>query len=110
MKAVLMASDALKAGSANIVVAGGMESMTNAPYILPKARGGYRMGHGEIKDHMFLDGLEDAETGRLMGSFAQDMANTKGFTREQMDNFAISSLKKLKQRLQKDISKMKSSL
>ncbi len=61
---------------------------------LPKARGGYRMGHGEIKDHMFLDGLEDAETGRLMGSFAQDMANTKGFTREQMDNFAISSLKK----------------
>ena len=67
MKAVLMASDALKAGSANIVVAGGMESMTNAPYILPKARGGYRMGHGEIKDHMFLDGLEDAETGRLMG-------------------------------------------
>ncbi|PRD30406.1 UNVERIFIED_CONTAM: atoB [Trichonephila clavipes] len=94
MKAVLMASDTLKAGSANIVVAGGMESMTNAPYILPKARGGYRMGHGEIKDHMFLDGLEDAETGRLMGSFAQDMANTKGFTREQMDNFAISSLKK----------------
>ncbi len=76
MKAVLMASDALKAGSANIVVAGGMESMTNAPYILPKARGGYRMGHGEIKDHMFLDGLEDAETGRLM------------------DNFAISSLQK----------------
>lgn len=94
MKAVLMASDTLKAGSANIIVAGGMESMTNAPYILPKARGGYRMGHGEIKDHMFLDGLEDAETGRLMGSFAQDMANTKGFTREQMDNFAISSLKK----------------
>ncbi len=96
MKAVLMASDTLKAGSANIIVAGGMESMTNAPYILPKARGGYRMGHGEIKDHMFLDGLEDAETGRLMGSFAQDMANTKGFTREQMDNFAISSLKKRK--------------
>ncbi len=94
MKAVLMASDTLKAGSANIIVAGGMESMTNAPYILPKARGGYRMGHGEIKDHMFLDGLEDAETGRLMGSFAQDMANTKGFTREQMDDFAISSLKK----------------
>ncbi|HBI2331808.1 thiolase family protein, partial [Acinetobacter baumannii] len=60
MKAVLMASDTLKAGSANIIVAGGMESMTNAPYILPKARGGYRMGHGEIKDHMFLDGLEDA--------------------------------------------------
>ncbi|MCW1258420.1 acetyl-CoA C-acyltransferase [Acinetobacter baumannii] len=94
MKAVLMASDTLKAGSANIIVAGGMESMTNAPYILPKARGGYRMGHGEIKDHMFLDGLEDAETGRLMGSFAQDMANTRGYTREQMDDFAIRSLKR----------------
>ncbi len=94
MKAVLQASDALKAGSAKIVVAGGMESMSNAPYLLPKARGGYRMGHGEIKDHMFLDGLEDAETGRLMGSFAQDAANQKGFSREQMDNFAINSLKK----------------
>jgi len=94
MKAVLMASDTLKAGSANIIVAGGMESMTNAPYVLPKARAGYRIGHGEIKDHMFFDGLEDAETGRLMGSFAQDMANTRGYTREQMDDFAISSLKK----------------
>lgn len=94
MKAVLQASDALKAGSANIIVAGGMESMSNAPYLLPKARGGYRMGHGDIKDHMFLDGLEDAETGRLMGSFAQDAANQKGFSREQMDNFAINSLKK----------------
>ncbi|QIO08053.1 thiolase family protein [Acinetobacter lanii] len=94
MKAVMQAADMIKAGSANIVVAGGMESMTNAPYVLPKARGGFRMGHGEIKDHMFLDGLEDAETGRLMGSFAQDMANTKGYTREQMDNFAIRSLKR----------------
>ncbi|WP_191112636.1 thiolase family protein [Acinetobacter lwoffii] len=94
MKAVMQAADMIKAGSANIVVAGGMESMTNAPYVLPKARGGFRMGHGEIKDHMFLDGLEDAETGRLMGSFAQDMANTKGYTREQMDDFAIRSLKR----------------
>lgn len=94
MKAVMQAADMIKAGSANIVVAGGMESMTNAPYVLPKARGGFRMGHGEIKDHMFLDGLEDAETGRLMGPFAQDMANTKGYTREQMDDFAIRSLKR----------------
>ncbi|MEN8407873.1 thiolase family protein [Acinetobacter seifertii] len=94
MKAVMQAADMIKAGSAEIVVAGGMESMTNAPYILPKARAGYRMGHGEIKDHMFLDGLEDAETGRLMGSFAQDMANTRGYTREQMDDFAIRSLKR----------------
>ena len=94
MKAVMQAADMIKAGSAEIVVAGGMESMTNAPYVLPKARGGFRMGHGEIKDHMFLDGLEDAETGRLMGSFAQDMANTRGYTREQMDAFAIRSLER----------------
>ncbi|WP_065717702.1 thiolase family protein [Acinetobacter baumannii] len=94
MKAVMQAADMIKAGSAKIVVAGGMESMTNAPYVLPKARAGYRMGHGEIKDHMFFDGLEDAETGRLMGSFAQDMANTRGYTREQMDDFAIRSLKR----------------
>ena len=94
MKAVMQAADMIKAGSATYVVAGGMESMTNAPYVLPKARGGFRMGHGEIKDHMFLDGLEDAETGRLMGSFAQDMANSKGYTREQMDEFAIRSLKR----------------
>ena len=94
MKAVMQAADMIKAGSAEIVVAGGMESMSNAPYVLPKARGGYRMGHGEIKDHMFLDGLEDAETGRLMGSFAQDMANSRKYTREQMDDFAIHSLKR----------------
>lgn len=94
MKAVMQAADMIKAGSATYVVAGGMESMTNAPYVLQKARGGFRMGHGEIKDHMFLDGLEDAETGRLMGSFAQDMANNKGYTREQMDEFAIRSLKR----------------
>ncbi|AWA47159.1 thiolase family protein [Acinetobacter junii] len=100
MKAVMQAADMIKAGSAEIVVAGGMESMTNAPYVLPKARAGYRMGHGEIKDHMFFDGLEDAETGRLMGSFAQDMANTRGYTRQQMDDFAIRSL----QRAQKAIT------
>lgn len=94
MKAVMQAADMIKAGSAEIVVAGGMESMTNAPYLLPKARGGFRMGHGEVKDHMFFDGLEDAETGRLMGSFAQDMANSRGYSREQMDNFAIRSLKR----------------
>ena len=94
MKAVMQAADAIKAGSASIIVAGGMESMSNAPYILTKARAGYRMGHGEVKDHMFLDGLEDAETGRLMGSFAQDMANRKGYTRQQMDDFAIRSLKR----------------
>ena len=68
--------------------------MTNAPYLMTKARAGFRMGHGEVKDHMFFDGLEDAETGRLMGSFAQDMANKKGYTREQMDDFAIRSLKR----------------
>ncbi len=94
MKAVMQASDMIKAGSAQVVVAGGMESMSNAPYILPKARAGLRMGHGEVKDHMFLDGLEDAETGRLMGSFAQDMANSRGYSREQMDEFAIRSLKR----------------
>lgn len=97
MKAVMQGMDMLKAGSADVVVAGGMESMSNAPYVMPKARGGFRMGHGEIKDHMFLDGLEDAETGRLMGSFAQDKANTLGYTREQMDEFAIRSLKRAQQ-------------
>jgi acetyl-CoA C-acetyltransferase len=92
MKATMFAHDLLVAGSVDIVVSGGMESMTNAPYILQKARNGFRMGHGEIKDHMFLDGLEDAETGRLMGSFAQDMADKLGLSRESMDEFAITSL------------------
>ncbi len=92
LKAVMQAHDAIKAGSANIVVAGGMESMTNAPYIMPQARAGYRMGHNAVKDHMFADGLEDAETGKLMGQFAQAMADERGITREQMDNFAIESL------------------
>ena len=92
MKATMFAHDLLVAGSVDIAVSGGMESMTNAPYILQKARSGYRMGHGEIKDHMFLDGLEDAETGRLMGSFAQDMADKLGLSRESMDEFAMTSL------------------
>lgn len=92
MKAAMQASDAIKAGSAKIIVIGGMESMTNAPYLLPKARSGYRMGHGQVIDHMFMDGLEDAGTGRAMGSFAQDMADKKGYSREQMDEFAIRSL------------------
>ena len=92
LKAVMQAFDGIRAGSFNVAVAGGMESMTNAPYIMPGARGGYRMGHKEVKDHMFLDGLEDAETGKLMGQFAQEMANDKGYSREQMDDFAIESL------------------
>ena len=94
MKAVMQAADAIKAGSAQIVVAGGMESMSNAPYLLEKARAGYRMGHGKIIDHMFQEGLEDAETGLSMGVLAQDMADQKGYTREQQDTFAISSLNK----------------
>lgn len=86
MKATMMAHDAIAAGTNDIMVSGGMESMSNAPYILPKARGGYRMGHGQVMDHMFLDGLEDARSGRLMGSFAQDMATTLGLTREAMED------------------------
>ncbi|MDP2561263.1 acetyl-CoA C-acyltransferase [Psychrobium sp. 1_MG-2023] len=92
MKAVMMAHDFVAAGSANIVVAGGMESMSLSPYMLPKARAGMRMGHGEVKDHMFLDGLEDAYTGKAMGIFAQQTADDNGFTREQMDEYAITSL------------------
>lgn len=94
MKAVMQAADAVKAGSAEIVVAGGMESMSNAPYLLDKARSGYRMGHGKITDHMFQEGLEDAETGLSMGILAQEMADKKGYTREQQDAFAINSLNK----------------
>lgn len=94
MKATMLAHDLIKAGTNDIMVAGGMESMSNAPYILPKARGGYRMGHGQIMDHMFLDGLEDARTGRLMGSFAQDMATTLGLGRADMDAFAVESLRR----------------
>ncbi|MFC4161532.1 acetyl-CoA C-acetyltransferase [Chitinimonas lacunae] len=93
MKAIMLAHDLLRAGSNSVMVAGGMESMSNAPYLLPKARSGYRLGHGELKDHMFLDGLEDAyERGRLMGTFAEDCADQYGFSRERQDQFAIESL------------------
>ncbi|HJP35846.1 MAG TPA: acetyl-CoA C-acyltransferase [Gammaproteobacteria bacterium] len=93
MKAVMFAHDAIKAGSAEIVVAGGMESMTNSPYLLPKVRDGMRLGHGEVLDHMFYDGLEDAyEKGRLMGTFAEDCATKYGFSREAQDAYAIESL------------------
>lgn len=93
MQAAIMAHDQLLAGSADVIVAGGMESMTNAPYLLDKARGGYRMGHGRIIDHMFMDGLEDAyDKGRLMGTFAEDCAQKGDFSREAQDAFAIASL------------------
>lgn len=93
MRAVMNGFDALKAGSASIVVAGGMESMSNAPYLLPKARAGYRMGHQQVMDHMFLDGLEDAyDRGRLMGTFAEDTAQAYQFSRAEQDAFAIRSL------------------
>jgi len=95
MKAAMFAHDLLLAGSASVAVAGGMESMTNAPYLLDRARGGYRMGHGKVLDHMFLDGLEDAyDKGRLMGTFAEDCAEAYQFTREAQDAFAIASLTK----------------
>jgi acetyl-CoA C-acetyltransferase len=93
MKATMLANDLLLAGSNEVMIAGGMESMSNAPYLLPKARGGYRLGHGQVMDHMFLDGLEDAyEKGRLMGTFAEDCAGLYGFTREQQDAYAVASL------------------
>ncbi|MCW5752051.1 MAG: acetyl-CoA C-acyltransferase [Alphaproteobacteria bacterium] len=95
MKAAMLAHDLLLAGDNRIMVAGGMESMTNAPYLLPKARGGLRLGHGEVKDHMFLDGLEDAyDRGRLMGTFAEDTAQAYQFTREAQDAYAIESLRR----------------
>jgi acetyl-CoA C-acetyltransferase len=100
MKAAMLAHDLLAAGTNDIMVAGGMESMTNAPYLLPKARSGYRMGHQQVIDHMFLDGLEDAYTrddrgtGRLMGTFAEDCAAKYAFTREEQDRFAIASLER----------------
>ena len=93
MKAAMLGHDGLAAGAVEVIVAGGMESMTNAPYLLPKARGGLRLGHGAVKDHMFLDGLEDAyEPGRLMGTYAEDTARHYQFTREQQDSYAIESL------------------
>jgi acetyl-CoA C-acetyltransferase len=93
MKATMIAHDLIAAGSASIAVAGGMESMTNAPYLLDRARGGYRLGHGRVIDHMFLDGLEDAyDKGRLMGTFAEDCAEAYQFTRAAQDNYAVTSL------------------
>ena len=95
MKATMLANDLLLAGTNRVMVAGGMESMSNAPYLLPKARTGYRMGHQQVLDHMFLDGLEDAyDKGRLMGSFAEDCASKYAFTREAQDAFAVASLER----------------
>ncbi len=95
MRAAMFAHDMLLAGSADVIVAGGMESMTNAPYFLPKARGGMRMEHGQVLDHMFLDGLEDAyDKGRLMGTFAENCASSYKFSRESQDAFAVESLRR----------------
>lgn len=94
MKSVMLSHDLIRAGTNQVMVAGGMESMSNAPYLLPKARGGLRMGHGELQDCMFTDGLEDAKTGRLMGAFAQDVADQHQLTREAMDEYAIGSLRR----------------
>ncbi|RMF20121.1 MAG: acetyl-CoA C-acyltransferase [Gammaproteobacteria bacterium] len=103
MKATMLAHDLIRAGTNDLMIAGGMESMSNAPYVLEKARSGYRMGHGEVKDHMFLDGLEDAETGRLMGSFAQEVADRFGLTREAMDAYAIESLTRAKKAIESGV-------
>ncbi|WP_448118894.1 acetyl-CoA C-acyltransferase [Pseudomonas serbica] len=98
MEAAILAHDMLVAGSAEVVVAGGMESMSNAPYLLDRARSGYRMGHGRVLDSMFLDGLEDAyDKGRLMGTFAEDCAETNGFSREAQDAFAVASTTRAQQ-------------
>ena len=98
MKAAMFAADLLTANSSDVAVAGGMESMTNAPYLLPKARSGLRMGHGQVIDHMFYDGLEDAyDKGRLMGTFAEDCASKYQFSREAQDEFAITSLRRAQQ-------------
>lgn len=94
MKAIMLAADLIKAHSASAVVAGGMENMSSAPYLLPKARAGYRMGHGQTFDHMMMDGLENAYDGKAMGCFAQDTADDESITREQMDEFAVASLSK----------------
>lgn len=97
MKTVMMACDTLGAGQADVVIAGGMESMSNAPYILSKARSGYRIGHGEMLDHMYIDGLQDAYTGGLMGAFAETCADKYEFTREEQDAYALESLRRAKQ-------------
>ncbi|HJN24235.1 MAG TPA: acetyl-CoA C-acyltransferase [Rhodospirillales bacterium] len=97
MKATMMAHDAILGGAHDVMVAGGMESMTNTPYIMTRARGGFRMGHGQVYDHMFIDGLEDAyDTGKLMGCYAEDTASHYQFTREAQDAFAIESLTRAK--------------
>ena len=97
MKAVMLASDSISSGTNDVIIAGGMESMSNSPYILPKSRFGYRMGHDKVLDHMFLDGLEDAyDKGKLMGSFAEDCAEKYNFSRDLQDNFSIDSVKKAK--------------
>ncbi|RUO21929.1 thiolase family protein [Aliidiomarina haloalkalitolerans] len=100
LKTVMFGHDLIKAGSADVVVAGGMESMSNAPYLLDKARSGYRMGHGQVLDHMMLDGLQDAYEGKAMGCYAQDTADAYGFTREAMDDFAIRSLTRAQEAIQ----------
>ncbi len=94
MKALMLAHDSIVAGTNTCVLAGGMESMSNAPYLLPKARGGFRLGHGEVKDHMFTDGLEDAYSGRLMGAYAEDTAEAYQFTRADQDAYALRSLER----------------
>lgn len=105
MKATMMIHDAIKAGSISIGVSGGMESMTNAPYVLQGVRSGFRMGAGQApQDHMFLDGLQDAETGKLMGAFAQETADKRGYTREQMDAYAIRSLTRAKDAIEKGLN------
>jgi len=101
MKAAMLAHDLIAAGSARIMVAGGMESMSNAPYLLDKARGGYRLGHGRVLDHMFLDGLEDAyDKGRLMGTFAEECADHYKFSRADQDAFALASLDRAKRAIE----------
>ncbi len=96
MKAAMFAHDQIKAGSAQIVIAGGMESMSRAPYLMERARQGYRMGHAQLLDSLFLDGLEDAQTGGSMGTYGQTTADEEGFSREQMDDYAIESLQRAK--------------
>src|SRR5262245_4379961 len=94
LKAVMLAADQIRTGDVEIVLAGGLESMTNAPYLLPKARGGYRMGHGEILDHMFYDGLQSPFDGQLMGAFAEATCRKYSFTRQEQDAFATESVKR----------------
>ena len=105
MKAAMQAHDAIMAGSIDVAIAGGMESMTNAPYMMPKARSGMRMGHGQVLDHMMLDGLENAYDGISMGCFAQETADESGFTREEMDEYAIRSLSRATAAIESDAFK-----